>query len=208
MTYANQWTGWQAGKTIGTVWGTMVGGVYTAVTETAANSDELARGGRIASNSETMKADGKTIANLGEWYAYSGAAGSAIITDATKSVYVYESKPGLKQAFGDSYEGFDADDAIAIILQGTLTANWGTPVAEPHVITRYWRIDIRLQDAFHITRNAAYNTLISKISTPGYATPWEAEESEDVIGKPGDTISEFIISVNEWAVKPVNNQEI
>ncbi len=210
MTYANEWTGWQAGKTLDGVWGTMINGVYNAVTPTKANSDELARGGRIDSNSVSMKNDNKTSANLNEWYAYSGSAGNAIITDANKSVYVYESKPGLlqKTASADSFEGFDADDVISIILQGTLTATYGEPVASAQTKIRYWRIDVRPQDAFHITRNAVYSTSVSKITSPGYENPWEAEESIEIVDKPGQTSSEFIISVNEWTIKQVGNGQI
>jgi hypothetical protein len=212
MTYANEWTGWQAGKTVGGVWGTVTSGTWAAVTPSATNSDEFLRGSRIESNSAVMKADGtKTAAaNLNEWYAYSGVAGQAIIKNAATPVYVYENKPGLKQETAEAaaYEGFDADDVVAIILEGTLTARYsadGVAPSSDQTKTRYWRVNIRLQDAYHITRNAVYTTTVDKILTPGYATPWEAEESEEVIGKPGDTISEFIISVNKWDIKPVGN---
>jgi hypothetical protein len=154
------------------------------------------RGGRTESNSEAMKAADKTPANLSEWDGiYSG---KALLTAG--NVYAYESKPDRKA--DQTYSGYDPDGVIAIIISGTLTDS-STAIPNPKI--RYWRVNVRVQDSYHIIRNSTYTTAINAIKTPGYETPWEAEESEEIVAKPGDTVGEFEISVNPWTIKEVGN---
>ena len=169
---------------------------------------ETYRGGRLKTNAATLMADGIPGA-VSEWTnAYSGisTSGDWILgsDDTKKVVYVYESEPGRKKASSEvsAYEGFDADYVVALIIQGSLKN--GTNDA----VTRYWRINVRPQDGYHITRNAAYHTAITKILTPGYKTPQEAEESVDIIAEPGDTVVEFTIDIVPWTVKLVGDGAI
>ncbi len=197
MTYVNEWDAWDAGE-----W-----------TSDDANGDlsdakgETLRGGRIQSNAAALKTAGKGIEDLAQWTGvYSGIneeATSYVLTiDGTNDpvVYVYESKPGTMEA--DSYVGFNADQTVALIIEGELSYDGGD------VEKRYWRVNVRVNEAYHITRNSVYKTQVSTIVTPGKSTPWEAEEETEIISKPGDTISEFFISVSPWDVKPVGNGQI
>ena len=101
----------------------------------------------------------------------------------------------------DSIEGFNADQVIALIVEGKLTYNGKTH-------TRYWRVNIRPEEAYHIIRNTAYHTVIQKIVTPGWSTPWEAEEEKPIIDKPTSTGANFVISVAQWEIKFVGNQQM
>jgi hypothetical protein len=98
-----------------------------------------------------------------------------------------------------TYEGYNSDQVIAIIVRGTIENGSGLST------TRYWRVDLRSEDAYYFIRNSQYELTVSSINTPGHATPWEAEEEEPIIDKPGDTTSDFIISVNPWDVLTVGN---
>lgn len=193
-TYNNEWTAWDAGRFTGLNWAPQV---------TATNgATELALG-RIQSNSAELKANNTPVADIADWEGvYSGDGKMIKMNGDEPNIYLYESKPGLlKEAVG-TYEGYNADQVISIIIEGELV------VAGEGDFVRYWRINMRPDEAYHLIRNSEYQTVINKISTLGYDTPWEAEESEDIIAKPNDTITDFIINVVPWDVKIVGPTQI
>ncbi len=197
MEYINAWDLWNAGE-------------WTAAN---ANGDltsaagEGLRGGRIKGNSATMKTAGHSISDLDDWEAYSGMDSEdsdyILTIDENPAVYAYESKPGWMTSAG--MNGFNADQVVALIIEGNLTAEVD---GVDKTVTRYWRVNIRVQDAYHLIRNAVYKTTISKLVTVGWATPWEAEEEVPIIGEPGKTASEFEISISPWTVLEVGPGEM
>ncbi len=172
-----------------------------------------ARGSRIESKTDELMDIETPNTDPAAWEgAYSGRAnlllnsGAWFIdsSNANPNVYLYESKPDTKA--NESYVGYDPDGVVAIIIQGTIT---DTSVTDPAPTkTRYWRLNVRVDEAYHIIRNSTYQTTISTIQTPGFASPQEAEDSEEIVAKPGDTVSEFYISVNKWLLKNVGNGQI
>jgi hypothetical protein len=197
-TFTNPWDNWNAGEFLGLDWEDQI---------TATNgAGETLRGPRIRSNSDWMKENDKTMANIAEWKGvYSGEnkmipiAGAGANTEPV--VYVYENKPGLMQEQAGTYKGYNADQVIAIIVAGTITID-----GEDY--PRYWRVNVIKDDAYHVIRNSVFNTSVSEIITAGWETPWEAEEETPIIAKPDDTISEFVISIAPWEVKLVGNGQI
>ena len=182
--------------------GTVTPGVFSA-----------ARGPRIESNTDALVTGATPNTNPTAWAdAYSGRAnlvagtGSWFIdsSNANPNVYVYESKPDTKSS--EAYSGYDPDGVVAIIIQGTITDTSATDPAPQK--TRYWRLNVRVDDEYHIIRNSTYQTSINKIQTPGFASPQEAEDSEDIVAKPEHTISEFIISVNKWVLRNIGDGQI
>ena len=154
-----------------------------------------ARGPRSTTNANSLMADGIPGAAT-EWTgAYSG---NAFLTSATPAVYVYENKPDW--IITEGLAGYDTDGIIALIVKGTLTpAN----TAEYDAETRYWRVNVRAQNAYHVLRNSSYHTAINTIITPGYKTPQEAEEEKPIIPIDGEISAEFTISINPWVHREV-----
>ena len=172
-----------------------------------------ARGPRIKSNTDALMSGSTPNTDPSAWRdAYSGytnlvlSSGGWFIdsSNANPNVYVYESKPDTKSS--EVYSGYDPDGVIALIIRGTITDTSATDPAPQK--TRYWRVNVRVDDEYHIIRNSTYQTTISTIQTPGFASPQEAEDSEDIVAKPDETISEFTISVNKWLLKNVGNGQI
>ena len=196
MEYENEWDLWKAG-----LWNE---GVLTA----NSNTDEILRGARIMSNHKTLYDAGETITTASDLRKWTGVYSGVDTNDndcilpipaaGTKTpVYVYESKPGVMETVG--FTGFNADQVIAVIVQGSLSYDGGAAQ------TRYWRVNVREQDAYHIIANASYQVQIDTIVTPGHSTPWEAEEEVPIIGMPGTTSGEFIVSIIPWDVRPVGS---
>jgi hypothetical protein len=159
-----------------------------------------ARGGRAKTNSAELKAANRPASAMNEWTGvYSG---SAFLTAGT-NVYLFESKPDRKA--DESYSGYDPYGVIALIIEGQIlnTTNSSVPPA-----TRYWRVNVRKSDAYHIIRNSTYTTAINSITSPGHSTPWEAEEEKPIIERPDDTVGDFEISINDWTVKEVGNGQL
>jgi hypothetical protein len=157
---------------------------------------DTARGPRSATNAEDLMSD-NTPGLASEWEgAYSG---DAFLT--TGVVYVNESKPDW--AVNAGLAGYDTNGVIALIIQGTLTSEL---TGEDE--TRYWRVNVREQDAYHILRNSSYHTAINTIVTPGYKTPQEAEEETPILPIDGEVSAEFEISINPWIHRLVGNGQI
>ena len=200
-TFTNPWSNWDAGRFLGFNWKTQL-----SATAPVNGAGEILRGSRILTNSEWMKENDKTMADISEWTGvYSGQnrmitiAGAGANTEPV--IYVYENKPGLMKEQEGTYEGFNADQVVAILVEGVITLD-GTNY------TRYWRVNIRKDDSYHVIRNSVYNTQISTLVTVGWDTPWEAEKEQPIIAKPDDTISEFKISIAPWNIRQVGPEQL
>lgn len=197
ITYGNPWNTWDAGEFTypyaapNTTW------KYQLV---AGNGDTEIALARLWSTADDMT-EITTVndANLTAWAPYSGWMALA---DAAP-VYIHESKPGQTTDAGRDYVGYNHDQVIAYIIGGTINATGLTPV------TRYWRVNVRDGvEAYHLIRNSIYSVEVSNIASIGHATPWEAENEEEIIDQPGATPTEFVISINEWDNKVVGNTEM
>jgi hypothetical protein len=204
-TYGNEWDAWDAGKFIGLNWTAQL-----SATAPINGATELALG-RINSNSEALKDAETAIEDIAQWTGVYSGDGTIIKTnDNPVNIYLYESKPGMLQATATSYLGYNADQVIAVIIEGELTISYdnGEGLSGTKVETRYWRINVRANEAYHILRNSDYQTVINKISSLGWATPWEAEEETPIIDKPNDTVTDFVINVVPWNVLTVGPDQI
>lgn len=128
---------------------------------------------------------------------YSGKTGSVWFLDGTTGnnadrVFVYENKPS--DITVNSVVGYDPTTVYAYIIEGELTANSVTE-------KRYWRVDLIKDDIYHIVRNSVYKVSISKISTPGYKTPEDAEKLPGIVPGVDQTAADFVISVANWDIK-------
>ncbi|MDR2882207.1 MAG: hypothetical protein LBU98_00275 [Alistipes sp.] len=197
--YTNPWSNWDAGAF---TYPYATGGWQAQITATNGATETL-MGARLISNADNMmdltEPEDVTPGNLTAWAPYSGW-----LTSLTTAVYAYESKPGQVTNNSTGYRGYNADQVISLIIGGRISIT-GLSAA-----TRFWRVDIRPEngEAYHIIRNSIYTTLISKITSPGHTTPWEAENEDPIIDEPGATPTDFIISINPWDGKPVGNTEL
>ena len=138
---------------------------------------------------------------------YSGKQSGEWFLDGTNTenghrVYVYENKP--TDDTYNSIEGYTPESVYAYIIKGELTATLdGKGVVTE---TRYWRVNLIASDTYHIMRNCVYKVAINKITTPGYATPQEAEENEPIVPKPNETAADFTITVADWDINSYTTQ--
>ena len=137
---------------------------------------------------------------------YSGKQSGEWFLDGTETenghrVYAYENKPT-----DDTYnfiDGYTPESVYACIIKGELTATISdVPVTE----IRYWRVNLIASDTYHMMRNCVYKVAISKITTPGYKTPKEAEEQEIIVPKSGETAADFTITVADWDINSYSTQ--
>lgn len=127
---------------------------------------------------------------------YDGEAGESLFLDGTDEdnghrVYTYESKPASMTSNGIT--GYDPLTVYAYIVKGDLTANGVT-------VTRYWRVNLVQDDNYHMMRNCSYDVTIAKITSPGHATPKDAETDPVIVPEDGETAADFIVSIADWDI--------
>lgn len=158
--------------------------------------------GRGSNLTSTFVAEGEE--NAGQYASvYSGAYGDGFFLDGNATnnadrVYVFENKP--REVSTPAITGYDATSAYALIIEGQLQINGGDTK------TRYWRVNFTKDEAYHSMRNVVYRTNINKISTPGYATPEEAEKSVPILPPMGDTFVDFTVSIADWDVSEISGE--
>jgi len=194
--YGNPWVNWSISKY------TFANGALSLVG--TAGTTDAALGGRLLSDAANMDAVTEVNATtIAQWapYAWVPATAGAFTTD--NAVYVHESRAGEVTNQGTGQRGYHYQQVVSYIVGGVFTAN-GLNDSAP----RFWRVNMRDLEAYHILRNSKYSLEIAKIVTPGSSTPWEAEEEEPFIPEPGETPNDFIISINPWNARPVANDGI
>lgn len=200
--YNNPWN-WDAGAY--TYDGTPNTGAWK--TQIPTDSEEAELGARLWSTGDNMMNPVSPVntANMAAWAPYAAWMGEDYGGATLDPVYVYESKPGVLTNTANGYAGYNHDQVIALIIGGTISA---TGLQD---VERYWRVNVRggsFGEAFHIIRNSVYTTSINAITSIGHATPWEAENEDEIIDEPGVNPTDFVISINDWETRPTGNGEL
>lgn len=200
--YGNPWVRWSINTYTHT--GT---GRETVFTQTTVGATEAAMGPRLMSDGQAMWDENITVvndANLLRWAPYSGWY--KVPFSDSPAIYVHESRAGQTVDSGTGSRGYHYNQIVSYIVGGKFVVEGiNTPAT---AVERFWRIDMRTQEAFHILRNSLYSLAISKITTPGFETPWEAETENPVVPEPGEKPTDFVLSVNPWQSLPVGNAEM
>jgi hypothetical protein len=144
-----------------------------------------------------------------------GVATTYLLTNAP--IYVYENKPATGVDAGGQI-GYVSGTVYAFIIGGTITGS-GAGVTNKVSNTRYWRINIYATTTtigtgataetipYLINRNTIYNTVINRVTSPGYSTPQNATGgNEDILPPPTAAAANFTISPQDWEVLTENTE--
>jgi len=200
FSYSNEWLKWDHSTYTYTGSGsTAVISIPTHVgtTETELGERLISAADDMMDDKEVNEGDMERWAPYAKWLYYDGTDNAA-----AEARYVYESRAGEATNAGTGARGYHHDQVISYVIGGTINPNIdGVPAVD-----RYWRVDIRKGEAFHILRNSLYSVEVANIITPGSGTPWEAENEKPIIDEPVDVLpADFIISINPWNARPVGN---
>jgi hypothetical protein len=114
-------------------------------------------------------------------------------------VYAYENKP--RTIIVNNVTGFDPKNVYAFIVKGELVVDGDTNNTKKLNKIRYWRIDLVMNDNYHILRNNSYYVYLKSIVSPGFTTEKEAEEDREVIPPATSTSNVDVeIVVKKWRI--------
>ncbi|MDR2815323.1 MAG: fimbria major subunit [Proteiniphilum sp.] len=145
----------------------------------------------------TFAADGSYTNN----YSGQGSGTDWILNgtvDGQKHVYAYENKPKTITVNGQT--GFAPKNVYAFVVKGEFIVDGDEANANGENQIRYWRVDLVRNNNYHILRNNSYHVYLKTITSIGYATPQEAEETPDIIPEETDSSAEIQVIVNPWRV--------
>lgn len=151
-----------------------------------------------------------TVPGTDGWFktAYTDATGAEILTvyggtsagdkfiakTNTGVVFVYENVPTRTAGSNGSASTYAKDEVTALLIKGTFSCD------EAADAVRYWRVNLIKDDSWKVYRNSIYDIEIGRILTPGYETPKEAEEEEEIYD-PNETVIEAKINILPWDVR-------
>jgi hypothetical protein len=119
--------------------------------------------------------------------------------EGEKCVYAYENKP--KMVTTGSLTGFDPKTVYAFIIKGELVVNGDASNTNGLNKIRYWRINLVMNDNYHIIRNNSYHVYLKSIVSVGHTSEKEAEEEMEVIPPAVSTSNVNVeIEVKQWRI--------